>query len=193
MIKKKVIALRGASAASALAATLTLALGAGTSVASDCCSCTTGSVKTLASPQLPCLFDHPATWEPVVGDDGALVSAIVGPASCGKSCPVAEPAFSVSFGAKPDSNAATMEDIWKQVMPSVGTARCGDATVTFYSPPGSDDTGLMGGVKFYVGVGGKKYGGAANFTCGQPGGWLALRKMFIDSFRDNPQSTFGSN
>lgn len=172
---------------------MTLALGVGIAGASDCCSCTIGSVKTLASPQLPCLFDHPAAWEPVVGDDGSLVSAVVTPASCGKVCPAAAPSFSVSFGTKPDSNATTMEDIWTQVMPTVGTARCGDATVTFYSPPGSDDTGLMGGVKFFVGVAGRKYGGAANFTCGQPGGWLALRKMFIDSFRDNPQSAFGGN
>jgi hypothetical protein len=86
-----------------------------------------------------------------------------------------------------------MEEIWRQVMPVVESARCGDATVNFYSPPGSDDLGLIGGVKFFVSVAAKKYSGAANFTCGQPGGWLALRRLFIDSFRDNPESQFGTH
>ncbi len=45
-------------------------------------------------------------------------------------------------------------------------------------------------IKFYVQLDGKKYGGAATFTCGVPGGWLRLRDMFIESFRDNPESTF---
>jgi hypothetical protein len=180
---------RGMLSGSLLAAALGFA--AAHAEEGNCCSCAVRGSETFASPQLPCLFDHPEGWEGPVGDDGALVSAVVGPAACGTICPNGTPAMSVSFGTKPDSNADTMEAIWKQVLPVVGKARCGDATVSFYSPPGADDTGLLGGVKFYVGVGGRKYGGAATFTCGQPGGWLALRTLFIDSFRDNPASTFG--
>lgn len=60
----------------------------------------------------------------------------------------------------------------------------------FFSPPGADPTGFLGGVKFCVQLDGQKYGGAAQFTCDEPGGWLHLRDMFIDSFRDNPASTF---
>jgi hypothetical protein len=41
-----------------------------------------------------------------------------------------------------------------------------------------------------VQIGGKKYGGAAQFSCGEPGAWLRLRDMFINSFGDNPGSTF---
>jgi len=76
-------------------------------------------------------------------------------------------------------------------MPTVGSARCGDATVTFFSPPGSDEAGFTGGAKFFVGIGGRKYSGAATFTCGQAGGWLTLRYQFIETFRDNPDSSFG--
>ena len=170
-----------------------LAAGPGMAQGGDCCSCAVVGSRTFASPQLPCLFDHPAGWDVQVGDDGALVSAVAGPDSCGEACPNGHPGLSVSFGTKPDSNADAMEEIWKQVMPTVGTADCGDAKVTFFSPPGSDETGLMGGVKFYVSVGGRKYAGAANFTCGQPGGWLALRRQFVDSFRDNPESRFGTD
>lgn len=169
-----------------------LAAGTGPANTGDCCSCAVVGSETFASPKLPCLFDHPAGWDVQVGDDGALVSAVAGPDSCDRNCPNGQPALSVSFGTKPDSNADAMQEIWKQVMPTVGTADCGDAKVTFYSPPGSDETGLMGGVKFYVSVGGRKYGGAANFTCGHAGGWLALRRQFIDSFRDNPESRFGT-
>jgi hypothetical protein len=160
------------------------------SAAADCCSCAVEARRSFANPQLPCLFDHPANWDAIVGDDGALVGAVVSPQHCVGICPAASPGLSVSFAKKSDSNAETMEAIWPLVMPVVGTARCGDATVTFYSPPGSDDTGSIGGVKFYVGIGGAKYSGAATFTCGQPGGWLALRQLFIDTFRGNPGSTF---
>lgn len=169
----------------------TLLFGTVNAEASDCCSCAVSGKETLANRQLPCMFDHPAGWQEVVGSDGALVSAVVEPPSCGANCPNGMPGISVSFGTKPDSNADTMEEIWKQVMPIVGSAKCGDATVTFFSPPGSEDTGLMGGVKFFVGVAGKKYSGAATFTCGQAGGWIALRNQFIDSFRGNPDSSFG--
>ena len=156
----------------------------------DCCSCNVVSDQTFSDPRLPCQFDYPASWENMVGDDGALISAVAGPASCGASCPNGEPGLAVSYGKKPDSNADTMLSIWPTVMPTVGSARCGEGTVQFFSPPGADETGYMGGVKFYVQVGGKKYSGGATFTCGQPGGWLPMRDMFVDSFRDNPGSTF---
>jgi len=182
---------RGLLTGGVLAATL--ALSTGSADEPDCCSCAVSGSKTLTGTQLPCLFDYPAPWDAMVGNDGALVSAVVTPASCDTACPNGAPGLSASFGTRPDSNADTMEEIWRQVMPVVGSARCGDATVNFYSPPGSDDLGLIGGVKFFVSVAGKKYSGAANFTCGQPGGWLALRRLFIDSFRDNPESQYGTH
>jgi hypothetical protein len=165
---------------------------AGPAAQADCCSCAVAAVVPLAgSDILPCTFDHPAGWKAVSGDDGMMVGAIAGPATCDTICPKGTPAMTLSIGTTPDSNADTMEAIWLQAMPVVGTARCGDSTVTFYSPPGADPMGLLGGVKFYVGFGGKKYGGAATFTCGTPGGWLELRKLFIDTFRENPGTTFG--
>jgi hypothetical protein len=91
---------------------------------------------------------------------------------------------------KYDANADAMLSIWPTGMSTVGSARCGEGTVQFFSPPGDDPTGFIGGVKFYVQVDGKKYSGGATFTCGEPGGWLPLRDMFVNSFRDNPQSTF---
>jgi hypothetical protein len=51
--------------------------------------------------------------------------------------------------------------------------------------------GLTGGVRFHVRHDGKKYGGTATFSCPEPGGWLALRSLFIDSFTTNPDTTFG--
>lgn len=156
----------------------------------SCCSCAASSGDTFTDRRLPCLFDPPVKWEGLAGDDGALVSAVLGPPTCSASCPQGEPGMSVSFGTKPDSNADTMESIWRQAMPIAGDARCGDGTVTFFSPPGADPGGLLGGVKFYVSIEGKKYSGAANFSCGVPGGWLELQRLFIDSFRDNPDSSF---
>jgi hypothetical protein len=70
------------------------------------------------------------------------------------------------------------------------TIRCGAGRVRFFSPPDADETGFLGGAKYCVQIDDRKYGGAALFTCGQPGGWLRLRGVFIDSFRDNPGSTF---
>ena len=156
----------------------------------NCCSCSAVSRQTFADPRLPCQFDYPANWESMVGADGALISAIAGPPSCGATCPNGEPGLAVSYGMKYDSNADAMLSIWPTAMSTVGSARCGEGTVQFFSPPGDDPTGFIGGVKFYVQVDGKKYSGGATFTCGEPGGWLPLRDMFVNSFRDNPQSTF---
>ena len=156
----------------------------------NCCSCGAASVQTFADAQLPCHFDYPASWVSMVGGDAGLISAIIGPSSCGASCPNGEPGMAVSYGRVYDSNADTMLSIWPEVMSPVGSAHCGEGTVQFFSTPGSEPTGFTGGVKFYVQVGGKKYSGGATFTCGNPGGWLPLQDMFVDSFRDNPESTF---
>jgi hypothetical protein len=188
MLLEKSGSWRGRMAAGLLAAAFTFVTV--DAAGSDCCNCDVGGRETLSSSKLPCLFDYPEGWDAVVGDDGALASAVVGPQSCETSCPNGTPGMSVSFGKKPDSNADTMEAIWPKVMSVVGSGRCGDGTVTFFSPPGADPQGLIGGVKFYVSVAGKKYSGAATFTCGQPGGWLALRQLFIDTFRGNPSSSF---
>jgi hypothetical protein len=159
--------------------------------APNCCSCAFVTGKTYADPRLPCLFDYPQPWQAVTGDDGALVSTVAGPpTSCGTICKNGSPTMSVSYGTTYDSNADEMESIWQMAMPIVGDARCGEGTVRFFSPPGADETGFLGGVKFYVKIDGKNYGGAAQFACGQPGGWLRLRDMFIESFRDNPESTY---
>lgn len=159
----------------------------------NCCSCSAASARTFADPQLPCQFDVPASWGGMVGGDSGLISAIIGPSSCGTACPNGEPGIAVSYGRVYDSNADRMLSIWPDVMSKVGSAKCGEGTVQFFSPPGSDETGFIGGVKFYVQVGGRKYSGGATFTCGNPGGWLPLRDMFVDSFRDNPESTFPAN
>ena len=158
----------------------------------NCCSCAFVAGKTYSDPRLPCQFQYPASWEVATGDDGAMISAIASPPpqSCNTICKNGTPVMSVSYGTRYDSNADTMLSIWPMGMQVVGSARCGAGTVKFFSPPGSDPTGFLGGVKFYVELDGKKYGGAAQFTCGQAGGWLHMREMFIESFRDNPSSTF---
>jgi hypothetical protein len=156
----------------------------------DCCSCEVRGVQQFTGGKiLPCMFDHPEDWEGLAGDDRGLVSAVVGPA-CGASCFTGSPGIGFTVATRADSNAEVMEQVWSQIMPVAGTARCGDSTVTFYSPPGSDPLGMMGGVKFYVGVNGKKYAGAATFSCGEAGGWMQFQKLFIDSFRSYPGSTF---
>jgi len=92
----------------------TVVLGSAAAEEGDCCSCAVGGGETLANRQLPCLFDYPAAWDALVGGDGALVSAVVGPLSCGATCPNGAPGISVSFGKKPDANADTMEEIWNR-------------------------------------------------------------------------------
>lgn len=156
--------------------------------ADTCCSCQIQPAETLSERSLPCIFDVPATWETAVGDDGASVNAVAG-AHCETACPISSGvAFSVAN--KPDANAETTEGIWSQVMKVVGKASCGGQEVTFYSPPGSDETGLMGGLRFHIGYGGESYGANATFTCPGPGEWLRLRQLFIDSFTTNTSTTF---
>jgi hypothetical protein len=157
-----------------------------------CCSCAVVAGATYSDPRLPCAFDYPANWQSTTGGDGALLSAIVGPPpqSCTTTCQNGDPGMSVSYGTTYDSNADTMLSIWSMGMPVVGSGRCGAGTVQFFSLPGADPTGFIGGVKFYVEIGARKYGGYAQFSCGEPGGWLRLRDLFINSFGDNPGSTF---
>lgn len=156
----------------------------------DCCSCEVRGLQQFTGGRiLPCIFDHPEDWEGLAGDDGGMVSAVIGP-SCGAACPRGSPGIGFTVATREDRNAEAMESLWRQVMPVAGTARCGDSTVTFYSPPGADPLGLMGGVKFYVGINGKKYAGGATFSCGEPGGWVKFQRLFIESFRGNPDTTF---
>ena len=154
----------------------------------DCCSCRISAVEPFSvSEGLPCDFDHPAGWEALY--DRHAVTAVIGAPSCETPC-AASPAIAIMIATKPDTNAETMEEIWRQALRVVGTASCGGAEVTFFSPPGSEPTGLMGGVKFHVGFKGKKYGGSATFSCPDPGGWLELQDLFIRSLRTNPDTTF---
>lgn len=158
--------------------------------AAACCSCQIAPARTLSESPLPCSFDIPESWEAMVGDDGAVVSAVAG-AQCETVCPVSS---GVTFGVarKPNANAETMEETWTQVMEVVGHARCGDRSVTFFSPPGSDPAGLMGGLRFHVEHGGEVYGANATFTCPGPGQWLQLRQLFIDTFKTNQSITFSA-
>lgn len=174
-----------------LVVAIAVVLGAGVaSSADECCSCGFEAVATFAvSDGLPCSFDHPAGWEGVFGDDGAAVYGVASKPACGKTCP-ADSAITFSVAAKPNANADTMEEIWGQMMKVVGSARCGGRVVTFYSLPGSQPTGLTGGLRFHVGFDGKAYGGNATFSCAEPGGWLKLQELFVNSFRTNQATTF---
>jgi hypothetical protein len=159
--------------------------------ADACCSCQTQLKEMFSNDALPCDFDIPKNWQVMTGDDGSAVNAVAG-AQCTNACPVAG-GLSLSVAKKPNANAASMEQMWQQVMQPVGSARCGDATVTFYNPPGADPNGLMGGLRFHIGHNGQKYGASATFTCPEPGQWKGLQTLFIDSFRTNPSSTFPGN
>lgn len=163
-------------------------------VGGNCCSCAITSGKTYSDPRLPCSFEYPASWAAVTSNDSGMISAIASPPpqSCSTICKNGTPVMSVSYGTTFDRNADAMLSIWPMAMRVVGSARCGEGTIKFFSPPGSDPSGTLGGVKFYVGIDGKKYGGAAQFSCGEPGGWVRMRDMFIDSFQDNSASTFPS-
>jgi hypothetical protein len=154
-----------------------------------CCKCRIQPAEAFSSSTLPCQFDVPASWETIVGDDGASVTAVSG-ARCETACPVSS-GLAFSVAKKPNTNAETMEGIWRQVMKVVGKARCGGQDVTFFSLPGADPAGLMGGLRFHVGHGGKRYGANATFTCPEPGEWLRLQQLFIDTFTTNPSTTFG--
>lgn len=164
-------------------------------VSASCCSCTNlGSSLVPASSitgpsEIPCDFDIPAHWTAQTGNDGALVSVVTG-AECGGTCTTIAPTISLSFGTSSNSNADMQESIWEQVMPVVGSGRCGEGSARFFRPPGVDTAGQMGGVRFHVMFGGEKYGGNANFSCNGPGEWIKLQELFIGSFRANPNSSF---
>jgi len=154
----------------------------------DCCSCQyRATEKFAASEGMPCDFEHPAGWETQF--DRHQIAAVAGPPACGKSCP-GSPGMTFMVARKADRNADTMEQIWHQMMKVAGSANCGGQKVTFFSLPGADPNGPMGGLRFYIGHGAKKYGANATFQCTEPGEWLKLQELFIDSFRTNGDSTF---
>ena len=161
----------------------------------SCCSCTDFGFplvpvsSIMGASEVPCDFDIPAHWVAQAGNDGALISVVTGP-HCDGTCTTQAPTISLSFGTSPNSNADVQESIWEQIMPVVGAGRCGEGGVKFYQPPGVSSSDPIGGVRFHVTFGGKKYGGAANFSCSVPGGWQKLQEMFIGSFRANPSSSF---
>ncbi|QKK01928.1 MAG: hypothetical protein HND55_04185 [Pseudomonadota bacterium] len=158
----------------------------------DCCSCqVTDTVALQAPPMLPCLFNIPAGWDARFGNDGALISAVIG-AQCGAACPVG-PAQSFSVAVRGNRNAEAMEEIWSGLLTVVGKAECGNRTVTFFEPPGSDPNGQLGSLQFHIGFGDRLYSANALFTCPVPGQWQTLRDRFIESFRSNPNSTFGQD
>lgn len=167
-----------------------LLVSGGTSTAEDCCSCQFTSTEPLTAGETPpCAFDHPAGWEAMPGDDGAAVHAVVGPPPCGTPC-AGSPGIAFSVAKKANANAETTEEVWRQVMKVAGTARCGGVPVTFFSTPGSEPDGLIGGLRFHVGHGGKKFGASATFTCAEPGEWLRVQELFINTFRTNEGTTF---
>ena len=94
----------------------------------------------------------------------------------------------IETGSNP--NADAMAEAWPAIMQTAGKARCGESEVRFFSTPGSDPTGLTGGVRFHLRWAGAKYDGAATFSCDVPGGWLRLRDQFINTFHNNDGTTF---
>jgi len=164
---------------------------AGSAAGGDCCACTITSRQTIDDPRLPCQFDIPGDWQAGIGTETGMLSAMAGRQNCGTICPSGQPSMSVSYGTGADANAATMQDIWKMGMRKTGTAECGDGEVTFYSSPvDTDEQEKLGGIKFYVNIDGRGYGGTAIFSCGEPGGWMRYRDLFVESFADNPDSSF---
>lgn len=158
----------------------------------DCCSCrVTQSTALQPPPMLPCTFDFPTGWDTRFGNDGLLISAVVG-AQCGAACGVS-PGHSFSVSTGPDPNAEMREEIWSGMMEVVGEATCGDRKVTFFQSSGSGPNEQMGSVRFHIGAGGEAYSAIATFTCPVAGEWRQLRDLFIDSFRTNPQSNFGQD
>jgi hypothetical protein len=166
---------------------------AGSAAGGDCCACTITSRQTIDDPRLPCQFDIPGDWQVGVSRDSGMgmLSAMAGRQNCDTVCTSGSPSMSVTYGTQADANAATMQDIWKMGMRKIGTARCGEGEVTFYSPPvDTDAQDKLGGIKFYVSIDGRGYGGTAMFSCGETGGWLRYRDLFVESFADNPDSSF---
>ncbi len=139
----------------------------------------------------PCDFLVPETWDVVVGNDGANVSVVAGPA-CDASCPTT-PTISLTIAMGPNSNADAMAQVWPSIMPTIGTAQCGGGAVRFFGTPGSNPNGKLGGVRFHLNWAGKKYDGAALFSCGTPGGWIKLQEHFVNTFHGNAGTTFGRN
>ena len=126
----------GATVAALLVVALVVSGGGSTAAEKeDCCSCQfSGTAALSGSEILPCAFDHPAGWKAVAGDDGAAVHVVVGPPPCETQC-AGSPGIAFSVGNKADSNAETMEEVWRQVMTVAGSSRCGGKAVTFFALP----------------------------------------------------------
>jgi hypothetical protein len=90
----------------------------------------------------------------------------------------------------PNSNADVQEEVWRDIMPVVGSGSCGEGGVVFYQPPGGVPGQPTGSVRFHVTFGGERYGGTAFFSCGGPPEWGPLQDLFIRSFRSNPGADF---
>lgn len=179
---------RRAGASALLLAALLLPTRA--TAADDCCSCRfQATVPLTGSAILPCAFDHPGGWQVVPGDDGAAVHVAVTAPPCAAPCP-GSPGVAFSVARKANPNAGTMEEIWKQALKVAGTARCGGQPVTFFRLPGAEESGLVGGLRFHVAHGGRKYAANVTFTCSRPGEWLPLEELFIRTFRTNDGTTF---
>ena len=164
---------------------------------SSCCSCEVAGGGWVDTSRLadnngsPCDFQVPASWNVVVGDDGASLSVVASPA-CDERC-LTTPTISLTIAMGPNPNADAMAEVWPTIMPLVGTARCGSGTARFFGTPGSDPDGGMGGVRFHLTWAGQKYDGAALFSCGTPGGWIRLQEHFVNTFHGNAGTTFGRN
>lgn len=152
-----------------------------------CCSCQFSEVEEFsATESLPCTFDHPAGWK--TGFDRFESWAFV-VKRCGIACPTSL-GMNVTIPDRSNNNAEVLEETWRNTLPVAGTAHCGEHVVTFYSTPGSEPNGLYGGLKFHVGYNGRLYTSHTSFSCAEPGGWLKLQKLFIDTFRTNVGTTF---
>lgn len=162
-----------------------------------CCSCDIAREALIDASILadnnasPCDFQVPASWNVVVGDDGAAVSVVASPA-CDGSC-ATSPTISLTIAMGPNRNADAMEEFWPAIMPTVGTSQCGSGAVRFFGTPGSDPDASMGGVRFHLTWAGEKYDGAALFSCGKPGAWTRLQDHFVRTFHGNAGTTFGSH
>lgn len=160
--------------------------------AAQCCSCRVTRAVAITNDQaLPCTFDVPEGWRTEMEALGPSVSLAAFP-DCDTPCGVT-PGMTITVGTAPNTNAATMEEVWRHVMTVAGQASCMDEQVTFFEPPGTEAGGPIGGLRFHIGFGGARYSAAASFTCPAEEGWRELERLFIGTFRTNEDSEFGEN
>lgn len=142
-----------------------------------CCSCSfTETREYVANEDIPCGFEYPAHWDMSFdrGDNSLLFTA----PRCETRCGSRSMSFSVARGR--DNNAEYQER--ETTAPVVGRASCGGRDVTFYRPPGTEPAGRMGKTFFHVGRNdGRAYDAQAIFNCPEPGDWLKLEKLLVES------------